>query len=99
MPENKKKKSLISKDIKVEVNGKTYIRNKETIRKLHREDPNLATFITFKPYYDAAGKELVLGDCEEIRVNMVRLGMKLLEIYKEKKAQGIDLLSDSDSKD
>ena len=95
----KRKKSIFPDNLKIEVNGKTYIRNAETIKKLHREDPKLATFITFKPIYDAAGQELKMEDCDEIRVNMLALANKVLEIYKEKKAQGIDLLADLNSED
>lgn len=83
MPEKKRNKSIFPNNLKIEVNGKTYIRNTETIKKLHKENPNLATFITFKPLYDAAGKELKMEDCEEIRNNMVRLGRTLLEFHKE----------------
>lgn len=67
MPGNKGKKPLILKDVKVEVNGKIYIRNTETSKKLHRKDPNPAIFITFKPIYDAARQELKMEGCEEIR--------------------------------
>ena len=45
-------------------------------RTLEKDAPvtaSKATFITFKPIYDASGQEIKMEVCDEIRVNMLAL--------------------------